>query len=417
MGQIATFAISIASVRVITGLLSPEQYGIMALGATLSQFAPQLLFGPLSNGILRYYATAHERDELKYFWTATWILLKHTTLIALVIGITGIILLLAFGQQQWLPVSLVALALSVTSGYNSVLENLQQAARQRKLVAFHQTLLQVMRQLIAIGFVTFISPLGVLGFFASLLSSILVICSQLFFIRRSFDFDFVNALADKESFTGAYIEQLKRYAWPFMLWAPFTWLQLASDRWALQNYSSTYNVGLYTSLYVIGYFPIVTFWNVVTQFVTPIIFKRSGDGSNQERLIKANQASVLIGLGCIAVTMISFFIAHATYATFFSLFTGEKYHEVGWLFPWMLLSGGLFSAGQLLAITSMNRASTSSLISPKIATAIIGTLSNVIGAALFGLEGVVFASCLFSAIYLVWIFFTTTPSKLYRLSL
>src|SRR5438874_2297495 len=47
---------------------------------------------------------------------------------------------------------------------------------------------------------------------------------------------------------------MRGYAWPFAAWGIFTWMQTASDRWALQG-RGTSEVGFYAALYQLGYYP------------------------------------------------------------------------------------------------------------------------------------------------------------------
>jgi hypothetical protein len=77
---------------------------------------------------------------------------------------------------------------------------------------------------------------------------------------------------------------------------------------------------------------------------------------------------------------------------------------VSHLLPWLILSSGIFAAGQVLSIDRMNALDTKALIAPKVITAIMGGLLNILGAYLYGLEGVVAASLLFSVIYFGWLF-------------
>jgi O-antigen/teichoic acid export membrane protein len=87
----------------------------------------------------------------------------------------------------------------------------------------------------------------------------------------------------------------------------------------------------------------------------------------------------------------------------FHVFVAEKYASVSYLLPWLTLSGGIFAAAQMLSIDRMSALDTKGLIAPKVVTAIAGGLLNLAGAYLYGIQGVVAASLIFSLVYFGWL--------------
>ena len=61
---------SLASVRLLTELLNPAQYGELALGMTLATLVNQVIMGPICSGTLRYYSIASEQNDLRAYWHA-----------------------------------------------------------------------------------------------------------------------------------------------------------------------------------------------------------------------------------------------------------------------------------------------------------------------------------------------------------
>jgi hypothetical protein len=70
----------------------------------------------------------------------------------------------------------------------------------------------------------------------------------------------------------------------------------------------------------------------------------------------------------------------------------------------VVLAGGFFASGQMLAVKLVSEMRTASMIPVKIVTAILGILFNFCGAYLAGLNGIVAAGVSFSVIYLLWMF-------------
>ena len=70
---------------------------------------------------------------------------------------------------------------------------------------------------------------------------------------------------------------------------------------------------------------------------------------------------------------------------------------------WMILAGGIFSAGQMLALKLMSDQNTQALVWPKITTSLMGALLSFAGAYIAGLTGVVCGAVTFSVLQLVWL--------------
>ena len=80
-----------------------------------------------------------------------------------------------------------------------------------------------------------------------------------------------------------------------------------------------------------------------------------------------------------------------------TLYRGSSY-----LLPWVLLAGGVFAASQVLGIKLASEMKVKEQITPKIVTALIGALCNLLGAAYAGIDGVVGALVVFSVINFFW---------------
>ena len=67
----------------------------------------------------------------------------------------------------------------------------------------------------------------------------------------------------------------------------------------------------------------------------------------------------------------------------------------------MLLGGGIFAAGQTIALNLMSQMKTQVMIAPKLTTALLGVALNFALAYSYGITGIVIAGILFSTSYLV----------------
>jgi O-antigen/teichoic acid export membrane protein len=404
-GQAVIVIGSLVGVRLLTGVLSPEVYGELALGMTLVALVNQIVIAPLCCAPAgRFFASAREKDELTSFLTVLRKFFAQATGIVLLIAIVGCLLLLLTGQFKWLWLGIAAFGFALLSGYNSILDTLQNAARQRLIAAWHQALASWGRFLMAVGMVLWLGATSAVALLGYGLATLLVLGSQWWFFRRMLQ-PAGDAPATDDGLIQRWQKQMFTYAWPFAAWGVFTWAQAASDRWALQMFVSTRDVGLYAVLFQLGYYPISLLSGLMVQLVTPIFFQRAGDATDASRMRRIYTINWQLTIITLILTGIATLFASALHGFIFRWLVAPEYRDISWLLPGMVLAGGLFATGQFVSISLFSETETRIFIIPKIATAIIGVLLNIIGAARFGVSGVVGACVIASSVYMLWILY------------
>ena len=401
-GQALATLGSLIGVRLLTGVLSPDVYGELALGMTLSTLLNQVVLGPLSGAALRFFAPALEASESLPFLTALRRLVIKATSVVLVISVSLSMVFVLSKQGRWLGLAITALGYALLSGYNSILNGLQNAVRQRIVVAWHQAFYSWARYLTALGVVSWLSASSFAAMLGYTLSTLLVLSSQFWFSRRTLQR--IDKIPSKEvATTQDWESRMFTYAWPFATWGVFTWAQMASDRWALQAFATTQDVGLYSVLYQLGYYPTTLLTGLMVQLVAPMLFQRAGDASNDSRMHQVRTLNRTLTVGALSLTVITATLAFFLHTLIFQWLAAPSYRAVSRLLPGMVLAGGLYATGQFAALSVLSGVDTRSLIAPKIVTAVIGVLLNVIGASFWGISGVVASSTLAAIVYLVWV--------------
>ena len=397
LGQIASVAGALVLVRVLTTYLDPVQFGELALGLTISGLVNQVVMGGISAGIGRFYSIAAEKQDLGCYLHASMRLLGYSTLVVLTVGTTLAAALVWFDHSQWLWLALAALAFSISSGYNSTLSGIQNAARQRATVAFHSGLDAWLKILLAVLAITWLGNASVAVVIGYIFSSMLITFSQLIFLRRSLPLGPTSGADCKP-----WMHQVWAYSWPFSTWGIFTWMQQVADRWALQAFASTADVGQYAVLFQLGFTPVAMATAMATSFLGPILYQRSGDATDHARNRSVHRIGWRMTNIALLLTLICFVLTFALHGWLFQQLVAEQYRAHSHLLPWVVLAGGIFAAGQVLALKLMSEMKSSHMITPKIVSALAGVLLHVLGAALAGIDGVVTALIAFSVIYLLW---------------
>ncbi|HEY3658133.1 MAG TPA: oligosaccharide flippase family protein [Steroidobacteraceae bacterium] len=396
VGQATAAVAALAGVRIMTGLLSPVAYGELALGMTVALLIVSSLFGPLTNGINRFYAPAIERGEVGAYLRAARRLALSATGIVVLVAITMTSGMLIIGRTRWIPLGLVSLVFAVLTGYNGILSGVQNAARQRSIVALHQGIESWTRVGFAAAVVFWLgatSTVSILGYTAGI---IVVLASQYVFFRR------IRGIPCTASPQVDWHKQILQYSWPFYTWCLFTWAQLSSDRWALALFADARDVGLYAALFQLGNNPIAMASTMAMQLLAPIFYQRAGDGNDSQRNAHVNRLGWRFTMLTLALTGIAVCGGALLHTQIFQILVAKKYASVSPLLPYMLLASGIFVASQMIELSLMSQMKAKMLIVAKIASALLGITLNFAGAFLYGVKGVVVAGVLTSAFYYLW---------------
>jgi O-antigen/teichoic acid export membrane protein len=396
-GQVASVIGALVLVRLLTEYLEPAQYGLLALGLTIAGGVNQIVMGGVTAGIGRYYSIAAEKNDLPCYLYASRRLIGYATAVVAVIALLLVTGLLSLGYSQWIGLAAAALVFSVLGGYNASLSGIQNAARQRAIVAFHCGLDAWLKILLAVGAMLWLGSSSTAVVLGYALSSLLVTCSQLFFLRR-----LIRLQNNNPQPCSNWTPQIWAYSWPFSVFGIFTWMQQISDRWTLQIFASEHEVGLYAVVFQLGYVPIGLATGMAMTFLGPILYQRSGSATDRNRNMSVHRIAWRITFAGLLITALVFFLTFLLHEWIFQALVSTKYHAVSSLLPWMVLAGGIFAAGQMLALKLMSEMKSAVMTTAKIVTAILGVGLNIYGASQFGVQGVVVALVAFSCIYFFW---------------
>ena len=400
LGQITSVFGMLVLVRMLTEYLDPIQYGQLALGLTVAGLVNQVVMGGITNGIVRFYSIASEKHDLQGYLRDSWRLLGFATLAVGAIGLLLMFVLFSLGYSRWVGLVVAVLFFSVVSAFNSSLSGIQNAARQRAIMAIHGGFDVWLKILLAIGVMLWLGKSSTAVVIGYTVSSMLITVSQFFFLRHTINSHHVPCTSNQ-----SWMSQIWAYSWPFSIFGIFTGMHLISDRWALEAFTSTAEVGKYALLFQLGYAPISMVMGMVMTFLGPILFQLSGDATDQARISNVHRLIWQISRVGIMVIIIGFVVTFTLHERIFHLLVAAQYQDTSYLLPWVLLAGGFFAMGQILSLKLMSEMKLAKLTTAKIITALLGLGLNFYGAFSAGLLGVVIALVVFSIIYLVWIIY------------
>ena len=401
IGQIAAVAGALVLLRVLTEHLDPAQYGQLALGLTVAGLVNAVVMGGVTNGISRFYSIAAEKQDLVGYLYATRHLLAYATAAAVAIGLILMASLYWLGYSQWIGLAAAALVFSVLSGYNSTLSAIQNAARQRAIVTFHGGLDAWLKILLAVGVVLWLGASSTAVVIGYACSSLLITVSQLIFLRRTIPQQ-QTRIPNRQQ----WMPQIWAYSLPFATWGIFGWAQQSSARWALEAFTTTETVGLYSVVSQLGYAPIQMATGTALTFLTPILFARTGDAQSLDRNNNVRDLIKKLVLLGFCLTVFAVLVAAVLHSYIFHLLVNDSYFSVSYFLPWAILAGGIFSVAQLYASRVMALLMTKKIITASIGSSIIGIAAAIVGTYYFSLAGAVASMVVHAISYFLWIFIT-----------
>jgi len=398
IGQFSSVIGTLFGLRILTELLSPTLFGEFTLGLTIAFFSTQIIFGPKANGIVRYYAIAQKEGKMQSYVHSINEILYRAAALTAILGSIVVCVLVAMQQHKWAVIVASATAVAICSGYSSVYSVLLNASRRRSLVAAHQGTEPWVKLACAFGATLLLGPHAA----SPLIGYAIGHAISITYLQRATRRLHSECLSPTEGERN-WTMDIKAFSVPFMMFAIFTWANISSDRWALQHFAGANEVGLYAAAFMLGYSPMIIVSSMLVQLVTPIVYQTIGISSCSSSVLVAKRQCDVLSNVILALTSIGFFVTYLLHQSIFKIFIAEQYQSASYLIPWMILSGGIFAAGEAMAIFLNTTMKTKLQIAPKIVTALVGIGLNLYAAYLFGARGVTFSLLLFSFLYYIWI--------------
>lgn len=396
VGQLVSIIGMIIGIRLITELVSPAEFGVVTIGLTFATLVNQLLYGPLANGTARFYHAAREKSQLMGYGFSIAKIVIYLFLSSVIILLVVVSILYFKDLDMYASIVVFAFIFSQLNGMYSTINAAHAAARSRKTVSIFQITDTWLRYGLSVVFILILGASASSVLLGYVIGAFIVVAMQLLFLPRA---SHQTSYGSQESNQWGY--QIFTYSWPFAAWGIFTWARLVSDRWALVAFSDTGSVGLFAVLAQLGYYPVTLAVGIVSQFLSPIIYEKAGDGSDKVGIRLVNKIGSLVELAAILTTAVAFLISYIFHDEIFTLLVSEEYRTASVYLPWIIFSGGIFAIGQITSVQLMAYLKTRSMLRINVITSLLGVFLNFLLVYFYGLSGVIVSAILFSIIYYV----------------
>jgi O-antigen/teichoic acid export membrane protein len=401
VGQGLAFCGSFFSVKMLTSVMGPVEYGKLAFGVTLAGVLQMFLYGPLSQALFRYFSVARERAELPSYLSVIKRFHRGLAIVVVAVAVTASAAVALCVSNEWALVVFFACIYGLATGVLSSFALMQNALRQRKIVAIHQGADPWFRALISLALIYVFRNSGfvvLIGFFCA---AALLDISQALFALRNQELKTALRMSPNPSVQIQYRTELLAYATPYLFAAGINSIGMFGDRWTLQYLFGTGQLGIYAALCQIATAPVSVISGMIMQLMTPVIFERAGSLQSEEQKHRSKRlliGSIALFICAMAIVGVAFAIFGRTVVAWVSSPEFAEYHGVLWI---IFVGMVLFHLAQQSSVVGQIHRTIRRYL-PCYALNAISTLvlSFVLGRK-FGMTGVAAGLLLSNALYLV----------------
>ncbi len=403
VGQAVAGLGAVVSVRILTEILSPAVFGDVALSLTLVMIL-QYCYAGTSAAAMRFFVPALEAGQFDQYLQGAWRQHHRRGLLVIALAIIGLATFLLTGHAALIPLGLAAVVFAIVTAYGGFIDGMQNAARQRAVVAWHQGASSWLRLGCALLFVWsgYTSATCIVCGFA--IAAAVAMGSQYIFYRH-----IRHQVARSDGHTAPretsqdWYASMNSYSWPFLIWAIPAWLEFSSDRWFLDWFADPAQVGIYAALFQLAFLPVHTMSQLITQLAVPILFGRAGDLSDPARVASSRSLNTKLVMTALLWTALAASVVAMLQTPIGNLFLNRRYHTHLNLLPLMVLAAGIFAASQLAELYLVTANRTTTLVWPKAVVSILACPAFMAGAYFGGIVGVVWVGVATKLGRLVWV--------------
>lgn len=387
VGQFISVCAILVSIRVLTELLRPDEFGRLNLLMGVSTLVLGLTATPWLQGAIRYYPECCAVDGVNVLRQIT------IKMIAKSVGLSCILILVGwvgadyiYGEKAW--VGLLVIAILLVDVARSIELALFNAARRQRVSAIIQAADAWARPLFAIVAVVLIGASAEVALSGYIAGSALVVFALYQLSRVE------GGIGRKRSENRVSIvntellkTKLKHYTFPLLPLAVFGWVSGMGDRYVIGGILGVKEVGLYAAAYGLASRPFLIVSGIIEQTIRPVLQNAIEKGDFVE--IKQAKLGMLASLAGLAVVgVLSFCVLKDVAAR---ILLAEDYRVAADLMPWIALGYGLYIISNGYSRLCYAFDATYSILALTALGAVIGVAVLVPAMVMYGLKGAVLA--------------------------
>ncbi len=403
-GQAASAVSILVGVKVLTHFLEPREFGRLSLAITVVNLIGMNLFGPLGQGLMRFWSIAVDDGRLETFHAISKRYIVSLFLLVLTVVLIALLGLLFSIGSDWAMVLSLSVLVGGLTGWSRTRLLILMAARKRKIVALINSGTELSKPLVAALLIVVFLPGVRYVLIGHVLAMGVSLAIAVYYYRRTYEE--ALGLSSARKIDGPDTSEMGReilsFSMPFLLWGGFAWVHQSADRWALAVYQGTHVVGAYAVISQIAVYPLLFCSNFLSNLFLPIAYERAGSLSSSADIGSANRAlTVMTGIyiaGAAAIVLV-FYLFHHPIALIVS---NQDFAGFSYLLPALTISWALYYLGQTLSGFGLLANKPRVYMLPIVSGGVLAALLTFSLAPAYGPAGVILGLGIAGGVYAVW---------------
>jgi len=339
IAQLASAVGALATVRVLTELLAPNTFGLLALGLGVITFAQGLLCTPILQALLRYYPDFHATSHAAALCKTTKHILIRRASYSVVSGISAACVAAPFFAAPFWTTTLLSIFLFVEI-WRSYEVTLFNPTRRQKPFAAVMMLDAGLRPTLAWIFVR-ITGLEVEAVLAAFITASVVTATV---SRLSFQDEY--DCKESGSYKASIEKQMQAFSLPILPLTIIGWCNGTLDRYVIAGILGSGQVGLYAAAYGLVSRPFLMIGQVLEQTLRPSYYEAT---SRNDTETSETYFQLRVTLASIAA-VIGFIFVYCFAESIAKIFLSETFRSSAPIMPWIALAYGIIGVVQALEI-------------------------------------------------------------------
>lgn len=404
LGQTGTALGVLLGVKILTHILNPFEFGRLALANTIVILIGINVFGPISQGLMRFWSISLERGEKEAFVSAARQLSRFLIYIVLLISLIFPILLTFTKWIDWMVLLTISLIVGAITGWYGIKISILTAARKRKFISIINTGNAFGKPIIASIFIILIASntsWAMLGYLLTTIVAVYVLEQYYGKVVKSKEEPLAETIGDKKK-CYRLVREILSFSWPFVIWGLFSWIHQSCDRWSLQAYHGTEVVGAFSVITYLALYPLIFGSGFLSTLFIPIAYERAGGLFSYQSVRSANKILFMMtGIYVLgALLLISFYSIY--YQRLVLLISNTNYVRYSHLLPWLTASWAFFYLGQMVLGFGLLLNKPRIYILPILVSAVVAASSTFYLSSISGPAGVVCGLGIAGFVYALW---------------
>jgi O-antigen/teichoic acid export membrane protein len=398
ISSVASILITFLGTKFISKSLGPTKYGELSIYLTFLNIPIMVFSGPFSNAVSRYVDIALTNKKGK---NLEFDILNYSNRFLLIVSIIFFCLLIYCFLKTNLNLALIITLLylqSVSFIYFQNIITVLSTLRMRLISALGSNFDKIGKYIVAAFAIFLVNTDVATILFCFTIASFFSLGLGIFFYFKN-----IKPIYKTHEYDSlfSYSNDLKNYAYPFLIWGLIIWVQNSSEKWILNYFTNEASVGIYSIYNQIGFQTFVLGTSVLSAYLLPILYQKVNQNNKKFAYQINNKITVIISILGILAVIFSYLFKE----NLILLLSSNEYIGYSHLLPIITLGGVLFVLSQNMCNIPILALRTELLIWPKISTGIVGIVSNFVLIKHYQLEGLSYALVITNLFFFLYLYY------------